>query len=129
YSGTMLVHRAGVPGEKITEQTPIEPGWAYPESKAATEQVISEQATMPWTLLHLAGLYDDQTAVPTLSHQIARIYENNLKSHLYAGNTSAGQAFIHRDDLMDLFVRVVKRRRKLPKQHSLLAGEEQVVSY
>src|SRR5690606_20552354 len=39
------------------------------------------------------------------------------------------QAFIHRDDLMDLFVRVVKRRRKLPKQHSVLAGEEQVVSY
>src|SRR5690606_22827488 len=62
-------------------------------------------------------------------HQIARIYENDLKSHLYAGNTNAGQAFIHRDDLMDLFMRVVKRRRKLPEQHILLAGEEQVVSY
>lgn len=129
YSGTMLVHRPGVPGEKITEETPIEPGWAYPESKAKTEEVIRSEAKMPWTLLHLAGLYDEKTAVPTLSHQIARIYENDLKSHLYAGNTNAGQAFIHRDDLMELFTRVVDRRAELPERHSLLAGEEQVLSY
>ena len=129
YSGTMLVHRPGIPGEKITEETPIEPGWAYPESKAKTEEVIKSEAKMPWTLLHLAGLYDDKTAVPTLSHQIARIYEHDFKSHLYAGNTNAGQAFIHRDDLMELFTKVVERRKDLPKQHSLLAGEEEAVSY
>src|SRR5690606_26094286 len=35
YSGTMLVHRAAHPGECIDESTPIEPGWAYPNSKAA----------------------------------------------------------------------------------------------
>lgn len=129
YSGTMLVHRPGVPGEKITEDTPIEPGWAYPQSKAQTEEVIKSQARMPWTLLHLAGLYDDQTAVPTLSHQIARIYEDDFKSHLYAGDLDAGQAFIHRDDLMDLFSRVVDRRNDLPRQHTLLAGEDRVVGY
>jgi nucleoside-diphosphate-sugar epimerase/uncharacterized membrane protein len=129
YSGTMLVHRPGKPGEKITEDTPIEPGWAYPKSKAQTEEVIKANAQMPWTLLHLAGLYDEETAVPTLSHQIARIYEQDFKSHLYAGDLNAGQAFIHREDLMDLFVRVVDRRRDLPQQHTLLAGEEHVIGY
>lgn len=129
YAGTMLVHRPGAPGEKITEDTPIEPGWAYPISKAQTEEVIKSNAQMPWTLLHLAGLYDEETAVPTLSHQIARIYEQDFKSHLYAGDLDAGQAFIHREDLMDLFARVVDRRHELPQQHILLAGEEEVIGY
>ncbi|WP_339899239.1 vitamin K epoxide reductase family protein [uncultured Gilvimarinus sp.] len=129
YSGTMLVHKPGVPGQRITEQTPIEPGWAYPESKAATEAVIHEHAKMPFSLLHLAGLYDEQTAVPTLSHQIARIYEDSLKSHVYAGNVGAGQAFIHRDDLMALFAKVVAKRNDLPREHVVLAGEEHTLSY
>ncbi|MBU2886536.1 NAD-dependent epimerase/dehydratase family protein [Gilvimarinus agarilyticus] len=129
YSGTMLVHKPGVPGQKITEQTPIDPSWAYPESKAETESVITEYASMPYSLLHLAGLYDEQMAVPTLSHQIARIYEDSLKSHVYAGNVGAGQAFIHRDDLMALFSRVVEKRNDLPREHVLLAGEEQAISY
>ncbi|WP_339617856.1 vitamin K epoxide reductase family protein [uncultured Gilvimarinus sp.] len=129
YSGTMLVHKPGVPGQKITEQTPIAPGWAYPESKAETETVIAEHASMPYSLLHLAGLYDEQTAVPTLSHQIARIYEDSLKSHVYAGNVGAGQAFIHRDDLMALFAQVIEKRNDLPREHVLLAGEEHTVSY
>lgn len=129
YSGTMLVHQPGVPGEKINEQTPLDPGWAYPKSKAKAEEVIRAEATMPWTLLHLAGLYDEQTAVPTLAHQITRIYEKNFTSHLYAGDPQAGQAFIHRDDLMRLFQQVVARRKDLPEQHHLLAGEESVMSY
>jgi hypothetical protein len=43
-------------------------------------------------LLHLAGVYDDQRCVPTLAQQIARIYERDAKSYLYAGNPEAGQA-------------------------------------
>src|SRR5690606_24475010 len=37
YAGTMLVHRAGAPGERIDESTPLAPTWAYPRSKAAAE--------------------------------------------------------------------------------------------
>jgi hypothetical protein len=43
----------------------------------------------------LAGLYDDHTAVPTLAHQIARIYERDMHSHLYSGNLEAGQSLVH----------------------------------
>jgi nucleoside-diphosphate-sugar epimerase/uncharacterized membrane protein len=130
YSGTMLVHRATTPGGLITEKTPIAPAWAYPQSKADTEKVIEEYADqLPCTLLHLAGLYDDEGGVPTLTQQIARTYERDLKSHLYAGDIEAGQAFIHRDDLLDLFQRVLEKRNELPRQCTILAGEEQVMSY
>ncbi|HDZ08988.1 vitamin K epoxide reductase family protein [Pseudohongiella sp.] len=130
YSGTMLVHQAGSPGERVNESTPIAPKWAYPESKAETEAVIRENSgDMPFTLLHLAGLYDDNTAVPTLAHQIARIYERDMKAHLHSGDQDAGQSFIHLDDMLDLFKRCIDRRNDLPADATVLAGEPDVMSY
>lgn len=131
YSSTMLVHAPRSPGdEPVTEDSPLAPGWAYPESKLATEQVIQAAAgSIPYTLLRLAGLYDEQTGVPTLSNQIARIYERDFKSHLYAGDPDAGQAFLHREDMIDAFIRTVERRTELPARHALLIGEDQSLSY
>jgi nucleoside-diphosphate-sugar epimerase len=130
YSGTMLVHEPGVPGERITEDTPLAPSWAYPQSKARTEEIIRDEAKgIPTVFLHLAGLYDDRTAVPTLSHQIARIYERDLKSHFFSGDVRAGQAFIHLDDMLDLFSRVVDRRSDLDSGEVILAGEPDTMSY
>ncbi|NDV90074.1 NAD-dependent epimerase/dehydratase family protein [Alteromonas sp. 345S023] len=130
YSSTMLVHEAGVPGQKVDENSPIAPAWEYPKSKAKTEQVIKENSgDMPYSILRLAGLYDDETAVPTLSHQMARVYERDFKSHVYAGDLMAGQAFIHQEDMIDVFDKVIALRSALPKAHTLLAGEEEVMSY
>lgn len=130
YASTMLVHQPGVPGRKINEDAPVQPGWAYPKSKAAAESVIiREHGAIPYTIVRLAGLYDDDSAVPTLAHQIVRIYERNFKSYLYAGDLMAGQAFIHQRDLIDLFLRIVDRRDRLPRENIILAGEAEVMNY
>lgn len=130
YSGTMLVHAPGAIGEKIGEDQPIEPKWAYPSSKAAAEDVIrAEHGDIPFVLLHLAGLYDDETAVPTLANQIARIYERDLQSHFYSGSTLAGQSMVHREDMLDAFRRTVDRRHELPPETVILIGEEEALSY
>lgn len=130
YSGTMLVHEATEPGKRIDEDAPIRPRWAYPESKAAAEGVIAEaHGRIPYVLLHLAGLYDDETAVPTLAHQIARIYERNLQGHLYAGDQDAGQSMLHREDMIDAFVRVLERRADLPGALTILVGEPDAMGY
>ncbi|WP_227420599.1 NAD-dependent epimerase/dehydratase family protein [Roseitranquillus sediminis] len=130
YASTMLVHQPAAPGERIDEDAPLDPGWAYPKSKAATEQVIRDEANgIPYVLLRLAGLYDDRTAVPTLSHQIARIWERHIKSHVYAGDAQAGQAFIHLEDMLDLFERTIDQRDKLGAETVLLAGEPDTMSY
>jgi nucleoside-diphosphate-sugar epimerase len=130
YAGSMLVHAPREPGERIDEQAPIAPKWAYPESKAAAEAAIREEhGTIPYVLLHLAGLYDDRTAVPTLAQQIARIYERDLKSHLYAGDPRAGQAFIHKDDMIDAFRRTIDGRERLPDDVTVLVGEPDPPSY
>ncbi|MBA5777546.1 NAD-dependent epimerase/dehydratase family protein [Stappia sp. F7233] len=130
YSSTMLVHAPGKPGNVIAEDDPIDPQWAYPASKAATEEVIrKERGDIPTIVLRLAGLYDAETSVPTLSHQIARIYERKFKSHLFAGDPLAGQAMIHRDDLVAAFKAAVDRRQRLPEYTAVLAGEPFVMGF
>ncbi|MEX2353978.1 MAG: vitamin K epoxide reductase family protein, partial [Gammaproteobacteria bacterium] len=130
YSGTMLVHKPVSPGQVISENDPVEPKWAYPESKQKAERAIKQHhGKIPYVILRLAGLYNEKTAVPTLSHQISRIYERVAKSHLYAGDMECGQSLIHEDDMMDLFRRTVDRRNELPEEISILAGEPDTLSY
>jgi nucleoside-diphosphate-sugar epimerase len=130
YSGTMLVHAPGKPGETIDEHQPVAPKWAYPQSKAEAEDVIRAHAgKVPYVLLHLAGLYDDETAVPTLANQIARIYERDFQAYFYSGSTLAGQSMVHRDDMLDAFKRTIDRRHEIPSGTVILIGEEDAPGY
>lgn len=130
YASTMLVHQPGKPGIPITEETPLEPKWVYPQSKAKAEAVIREEAgDIPYVLLRLAGLNDDEGGVPTLTHQIQRIYERDFKSELFAGEASHGQSYIHIDDVVDVISRCIARRKSLPDDVAILAGEPEAISY
>jgi nucleoside-diphosphate-sugar epimerase len=130
YCSTMLVHAPCRPGERIDETQPIEPRWAYPRSKAAAEEVVrKEHGKIPFVILRLAGVYDEQSMVPTLSQQIVRIFERDFQSHFYAGNTLVGQATLHREDMIDAFCRAVDRRQTLPVETELLIGEPDAIAY
>ena len=130
FASTMLVHAPGEPGVFITEDSPIGPTWAYPESKVRTEALIrAERGTIPTVILRLAGVYDDFCHSPPLAHQMQRIYERQFTSHLYSGETSHGQSFIHLDDLLDAIERVIDRRAELPSALPILLGEPEVLSY
>jgi nucleoside-diphosphate-sugar epimerase len=130
FSSTMLVHRPGEPGVFITEDSPLGPTWAYPESKVRTEALIrAERGDIPAVILRLAGVYDDVCHSPPLANQMQRIYERQFASHLYSGETSHGQSFLHMDDLLDVIERVVERRAKLPPETTILIGEPETLSY
>lgn len=130
YSGTMLVHAPGQPGEPIDEDQPIDPRWAYPKSKARAEEAIREEhGGIPYVVLRLAGLYDEKTSVPTLANQIARIHQRDIQSHFYSGATNVGQAMVHRDDMLDAFRRTVDRRKDIPSGTAILIGEPEAMGY
>jgi len=130
FSSTMLVHRPGEPGQFINEDWPIEPTWAYPESKVRTEQVIrDERGDSPAVLLRISGVYDDLCHSIPLAHQIQRIHDRKLTSRIYSGSTAHGQSFLHLDDLVDAIVLVVERRAQLPPELPLLLGEPEALSY
>src|SRR5690606_18977494 len=118
---TMLVHEGTEPGMRIDEESALGAHWAYPQSKLATEQVIEKHhGDIPYTLLRLAGVYDEEHLVPSLAHQVQRIYERNVQSHLFSGDTAAGQSFIHSDDVVDAFCAAVRRRAELRDTRALL---------
>jgi nucleoside-diphosphate-sugar epimerase len=129
YASTMLVHAPVAPGERITEDSPYGPRWEYPRSKLEVEEAIRAEARMPFAILRLAGVYDEETAVPTLAHQIARIYERKLESHLYSGRLDVGQSMLHREDMIDAVRRTVERRRDLPEKAEILVGEPGAIGY
>ena len=130
YSSSMLVERAGEPGETIDEDRPVEPKWAYPRSKADAEAVVREHhGAIPYAILRLAGLYDDETVVATLAHQIARIRDCELESHAYAGSLQTQQSMIHHDDLGRAIRLVVDRRAGLPPETTMLLGEPDPPTY
>lgn len=131
FASSMLVHRpTGRPDETINEDSPLGPTWAYPESKAQTETLLSEErGKIPIVRLRIAGVYDDFGHSAFLAQQIARIYERQLTSHLYPGMLCAGQSFLHIDDLADAFARLIERRRKLPQDLPLLVGEPEALGY
>jgi nucleoside-diphosphate-sugar epimerase/uncharacterized membrane protein len=131
FASTMLVHKpTASPAERITEESPIGPAWAYPESKVRTEAVLrARHGRIPVAFLRIAGVYSDDGRSPFLAEQIARIYEHQLTSHFYPGMLCAAQSFIHRDDLADAVLKLVDRRRALPAELPLLLGEPDPPSY
>lgn len=130
YTSTILVHAPANPGELITETSPVDPRWAYPVSKAEAENIVVRHAgDVPSVILRLAGIYDEEVAVPTLSQQIARIYERDLEANLYAGDPKAGQSLLHADDMADAIAAAVARRDSLPGDAVILVGEPGAVSY
>ena len=131
FSSTMLVHAPSPPGGKVTEDSPLEPKWAYPESKVKTERLIhDERGNIPAVLLRIAGVYDDRCHSVPLAHHIQRIYERQLTSHFFPGDVTRGrQSFVHLDDLVDAIAKAVESRAKLDDDEKLLIGEPEAMSY
>ncbi len=130
FSSTMLVHAPGEPGQFITEDWPIQPTWAYPESKVRTEKLLREgHGDIPIVLLRISGVYDDGCHSIPLAHQIQRVSEQQFTNHFYSASTAHGQSFMHAADLVDAIERVVERRAALPPELALLLGEPEALSY
>ena len=130
FASTMLVHPPCRPGDQITEDWPLEPSWAYPQSKAAAEARIREaRGDVPVVLARICNTYDEWGRHPLLAHQIQRIYERQWKSHLFPGNPMHGMTYLHREDLVDALLRAIDRRTQLPPETPLILGEPEPVSY
>lgn len=130
FSSSMLVHSPCTPGQLIDEDSPLDPKWDYPISKAKTEELIlKEHGDIPAVILRIAGVYDANCHSIPLANQIQRIYENKLVSKVFPGDISHGQSFIHLRDLIKAIRLVIEKRLYLPEELTLLLGEPKTLSY
>lgn len=130
YSSSMLVHAPTEPGKPIREDWPLNPAWNYPQSKLdAEERIRQTHGGIPYVILRIAGVYDDEGGLPALAQQIQRIYERKLIGRVFPGDSNRGQSAIHLEDLISLFALLIEKRNMLPEELVLLAGEPETVSY
>ncbi|PIS00968.1 MAG: NAD(P)-dependent oxidoreductase [Chlamydiae bacterium CG10_big_fil_rev_8_21_14_0_10_35_9] len=130
FSSSMLVHAPCKKGEKINEESPLEPKWNYPKSKVITEKLIKDLCKdIPYVILRIAGVYDDMCHSIPLAHQTQRIYEDQLEGHFFPGDLTHGSAFVHLDDLVDAIYSIIQKRKELPKELTMLMGEPSTLSY
>jgi nucleoside-diphosphate-sugar epimerase len=131
FSSSLLVMEpAEDEDEKINEVSPLEDEpWDYPRSKIEAEQLIrQERGQIPTVILRIAGVYDEDCHSIPIAQHISRIYEKKLESYFFPGDSDHGQAFLHLDDLITCFERVVALRRELNNEIFLIA-EPDVMSY
>lgn len=131
FSSTLIVMEpADEEGEVITETSPVKPTWEYPRSKIWAERRIKqERGSIPAAILRIGGVYDrDCHAVP-VAQQMSRIYEKKLESLFFPGDADHGQAFVHVEDLVECFQRVIELRSKLDSWELFLIAEPEVMSY
>lgn len=130
FSSTMLVHAPCQPGQRITEDWPLQPKWPYPRSKVNTENLVREERQgIPVVLLRIAGVYDDLCHSIPIARQAQRIYERSLTSRVFPGDPSRGQAFVHLEDVVEAMALAVERRHVLPPETVLLIGEPETMGY
>lgn len=130
FSSTILALQSSQDGEPLTERSPCEAHWEYPESKIRAERVIKEQrGTIPTVILRIAGVYDEDCHSPPIAHQISRIHKKELESYFFPGDAKRGQSFVHLDDTVEALRCTVEQRGKLAAEEVFLIGEPDVMSY
>jgi len=131
FSSTLLVMQPAELGTTLTEASPIQAEWDYPQSKLEAEDLLFERhGDIPIVLVRMAGVYDEMCHSVPIAQQIRRIHEKDLESYFFPGNADHGQSFIHLDDLIDALLRIIAARdTTLSTEEVLLLGEPEVLSY
>jgi UDP-glucose 4-epimerase len=130
FTSTMLVHEPTRRGVVQNEDSPIRGKWHYPASKVKTEKVIREESEgIPYVIIRIAGCYDEECNCVPISQHMSRIYEKQMASYLFPGKVNNGVPYTHFEDLTDMILLLIEKRKELPKEVTLLCCEEDSISY
>ncbi|HVS66527.1 MAG TPA: NAD(P)-dependent oxidoreductase [Thermoanaerobaculia bacterium] len=131
FSSTLLVMEpVDEEDERLTEESPTEAEWPYPESKLEAEAVLrAERGDIPVVVLRIAGAYDEDGHSPPLGQHIKRIHDKQLESYLFPGDADHGQPYVHLDDVVSCLVKTVERRAALGDFEVFLVAEPDLMSH
>ena len=130
FSSSLLVYDSTKPGIDITEESPVNPKWDYPQSKVDTEKILrSKRGDIPVMNLRIAGVYSDEGDSIPITNQIQRIYENQLTSHFYPGKFDRGNPYVHLDDLITGLIKAIEKRKEFSGMTTINLGEPETMSF
>jgi len=130
FSSSLLVYDSTKPGIDITEESPVNPKWDYPQSKVDTEKILrSKRGKISVMNLRIAGVYSNEGDSIPITNQIQRIYENQLTSHFYPGKFDRGNPYVHLDDLIAGLIKAIEKRKELSGMTTINLGEPETMSF
>lgn len=130
FSSSLLVMASAPEGTQLTEDSPTDAEWAYPQSKLKTEEIIREEhGKIPAVILRIAGVYNEEGNSLPVGQHIKRIHEKNMESFFFPGRKNAGQAYVHLDDLTECFLQTIEHRHTLGELETFLIAEPDVMTH
>ncbi len=118
-------------GTLVTEETPPDAAIPYARSKRAGEQLVREYAKwVPGAIVRIAAVFSDWCEYPPLYTLLNNWCSGKLlESHIIAGNGQSAIPYIHVQDLVQLFLRVIEKSGDLERLCTFNAGPDGTVSH
>lgn len=131
FSSSLAACKFPLYGEVLTEESPVDAEFPYACSKRRGEALIKEYSdTFPCSIVRLAAVYSDWCEYPVLYMLLKTwLYKNRLISRILAGHGETAVPFIHIEDLISLFLRIIAISDLLPRLAIYNASPQGSVSH
>lgn len=118
-------------GALVTEDTPPDAPIPYAWSKRAGEELVREYAQwVPGAIVRIAAVFSDWCEYPPLYTLLNNWCSGKLlESHIIAGRGLSAIPYIHVQDLVQLFLRVITKSDSLGRLCTFNAGPDGAVSH
>ena len=104
------------PGTSIDEDSLPDATFAYARSKRLGEQMIREEAEwFPSAIVRMAAVYSDWCEYPPLYVFLRTWLSRSWNSRILGGHGDSSVTYIHIQDLLKLFHRIIERNDSLPR--------------
>jgi len=131
FSSSLAACKIPPPGRALTEESPADAEFPYARSKAKEERIITQYSTtLPASIVRLAAVYSDWCEYPLLYMLLnSWLSKNILISKILAGKGESAIPYIHINDLVKLFLRIIEISESLPRLAIYNASPQGSVSH
>lgn len=118
-------------GVTVTEETPADATIPYARSKRAGEELVRQYAQwVPGAIVRIAAVYSDWCEYPPLYTMLNNWCSGKFfESHILAGHGRSAIPYVHVQDLVQLFLRILEKSRELEPLCVFNGGPDGAVSH
>jgi len=118
-------------GKALTEDSPADADFPYARSKRKGEALVKRYSGIfPCSIVRMAAVFSDWCEYPLLYMQLKFwLSKNRLISKIVAGKGESAIPYIHINDLVKLFLRIIEISDKLPRFAIYNASPQGCVSH
>jgi nucleoside-diphosphate-sugar epimerase len=130
FASSLAACRFPAPGAVVDEDSPCDAGFAYARSKRAGEELVREHAEQfPGTIVRMAAMFSDWCEYPPLYVFLRTWLSRDWNARILGGRGRSAVPYLHVDDLVDLFERIVDQRQVLPRMTVVNASPSHCTSH